>query len=323
MILISIIEYGVRIFFVYLQSPEQIRNFTLLRTEINKSSKFNLFIVVDFNVRNQAHYSVKQYENSISRVRDSRTILIPASIYHLFHRLFLRIPRLPKFIEFISGNIIGSYSLEILNRWNSAPLTAVDDGIDIVDVANHYSQESLFPNLRFFSKYSEFMSNKCRQSIFIYPQSNSSTVRKSPQKTLGILGGPYVELEGLSVEKYLAYIRQVQKVLDCDQVFYFMHRRETFKFNMSDINELIDTQLSSLELIESLEFAPALYWSLGSSALIDLHLKYSTQFDYHFSKAAFPRNYSRFFIDRDINSSMNLYSLYERCGFNEILLKQE
>jgi hypothetical protein len=190
----------------------------------------------------------------------------------------------------------------------------------VISVSIAAAVENRHSNLSFFSKYVDFMHPKYRNSEYIHEKAYTVIHQKVSSEILGVLGGPYVELEGLSLETYENLITQIMNYLGCNEVYYFMHRRENKKFASLQIHEYIDTEYSSVELLDKLQILPASYWSFTSSALLDIFLEFGTNsgLNFYFTKPIFSRSLPKFFFDRKVDPNQNLLETFRSCGFHEI-----
>ena len=310
-----------KIFFVYLQSPEQVRSFNMLKESIMAQRDVSLFFVTRFKLQGQSEYSQMQYSKSLKTLAGFNTFMIAESISSKLHPLLLKSALTRKKISFVIGNFSEYYGRTIYEKKINSEIIVVDDGADVVISASKaVSIENKHSNLTFFSKYRDFIEPKSRNSKYDYPANSVVVHQMVSLDILGILGGPYVELEGLDLKNYENLILQIMKKLGCKEVYYFMHRRENKKFFNSQIHEFIDEKYSSVELLDSFQVIPGNYWTFTSSALLDIFLKYGNDSDlnFYFTKPIFSRSVPKFFLDRKIDLDQNLLDVFRSCNFYEI-----
>ena len=310
-----------KLFLVYLQSPEQIRSFSRLEAAIAKQSGINIFLVTRFKLQGQSEYSQIQYSRSLEKLTGLNILVVPELFMAKLFSLLIKSALLKKKLSFIIGNFSEFYGKTVYERLINSEIIVVDDGADVISVANVVALENKHSNLTFFSKYENFIHWNLRNSKYL-PENGITYINQNvSSKILGVLGGPYVELEGLGLERYENFIMKIMKYLDCDEVYYFMHRRENPKFANLQIHEYIDEDYSSIELLDHLSIIPAIYWTFTSSALLDIFLKYGADSGLilNFTEPIFSRRFPKFFLDRGIDPDQSLLQVFKNFGFHEIL----
>lgn len=309
-----------KIFFAFLQSPEQIRSFNRLKKIVVKKSGLNLFVITRFKLQGQSQYSQSQYSKALDKLMGLTTVIISESVMSKLFPILLKHTLITKKLNFIIGNFSEYYGRTIYETLKDSQIIVVDDGTDTISASITAAFENRHSNLSFFSKYREFLHPKYRNPEYTHESAITKTHQKVSSEILGVLGGPYVELEGLSLESYEKLITQIMNYLGCKEVYYFMHRRENKKFASSHIYEYIDTEYSSVELINKLQILPANYWSFTSSALLDVFLEFGMNSDlnFYFTQPIFSRNLPKFFFDRQVDPYSKLLETFKSCGFHEI-----
>jgi hypothetical protein len=311
----------VKIFFVYLQSPEQVRSFNKLKKVIVKKSSINLFLVTRFNLQGQSQYSQSQYFKALDKLTGFSTFIISESVMSKLYHLLLKHTLFRRKFSFIIGNLSEYYGRTIYESLINTEIIIVDDGADVISASIAAAGENRHLNLSFFSKYASLLHPRYRNSEYVYEKANKVIHQKISSKILAVMGGPYVELEGLSLERYENLITQIMNYLGCEEVYYFMHRRENRKFTGSHIHEYIDAEYSSVELLDKLQILPSSYWSFTSSALLDVFLEYGANsgLSFYFTEPIFSRALPKFFFDRKIDLNQNLLEIFRSCNFHEVL----
>lgn len=309
-----------RVVFVFVQSPEQVKSSIKLKKVIANKSGINLFLVTRFKLEGQPQYSRSQYSKALSKLTGFNTVIIPESIMARLFPVLLRHTFITKKFSFIIGNFSEYYGRNIYENLLDSEIIVVDDGADVISASIAVAEENKHSNLSFFSKYASFLHPRYRNSIYELENPSMLIHQVVSSEVLGVLGGPYVELQGLSLTMYEQIVIQMMNHLGCKEVYYFMHRRENKKFTSPQIYELIDAQYSSVELMDKLQILPASYWSFTSSALLDVFLKYgmNSNLKFFYSKPIFSQKLPKFFSDRKVDSNQNILETFKICGFHEI-----
>lgn len=310
----------VKVFFVFVQSPEQVKSSIKVKKVMVNKPGINLFLVTRFKLEGQPQYSRSQYSKALSKLKGFNTVIIPESIMSRLFPVLLKNTFLTKKFSFIIGNFSEYYGRNIYENLLDSEIIVVDDGADVISASMAVAKENKHSNLSFFSKYAVFMHPKYRNSMYELEKPIMLIHQTVSSEVLGVLGGPYVELEGLSLNTYEELVIQIMNHLGCKEVYYFMHRRENKKFTSPQIYEFIDSQYSSVELLDKLQILPASYWSFTSSALLDVFLKYdmNSSLKFFYSEPIFSRKLPKFFSERKVDSNQNILETFKICGFHEI-----
>lgn len=296
-----------RLFICHLQSPEQVNSFARLQDQISLRSRFNFFLIVKYNIRNQPLNSFSQYENSLIRLSNKLNFVISEAIYARIYRLLFKILFFFPKSEFIIGNTIGFHCKYAVSNFRG-DITIVDDGLVVLNIAKNLLNNPITNNIRLFTKYEDLINISVLRQGF---NGKLSKIINLPIKEnqLGILGSPLVEDLVLNSKELLGKILYVKEMLGVDTVLYFMHRREYSKFNQYNwLIEYESTEYTSFQTVVNEGTIPKVIWSLGSSALIDFRLGFrSKDMEYFFSRIA-----------KVEAENPLLYNAYIKMGFKEI-----
>lgn len=276
------------------------------------------FCVVD-NLDSQTFESKSQYIQALEGLNS--TYFLSYRIYSRVHSLFLFLVTIFP-IQIVIGNIIGFYcrSYFEISRNLRKPIVVVDDGLVSVSIAKLVARMELHDAFIFATNYGRFMP----ESIAKIQLEQSFTQRgnqsfKIDYKTLGVMGSPMVESGFLDLVTLQEAIFSTARQLGCSNVHYFMHRRELKKFNSASILEIVSGTQDSLMLISSREVIPKYWWSVFSSALVDLAILEIESLEFFFKPLGnFHAMKNSFLAEFGVDTVGTIYEIYRQLGFTEV-----
>lgn len=306
-------------------SPAQVDSLRRLSNCIRVKERL-ILIVVRFDISAQGFAAEEQYAQELSKLHG--VIFIPEKVYAIIFRTarnlklstFRVINRFAsRYLIAILGNIIGIYSKNFDLQGENLEIILVDDGLVTIDIANKILKSQAFPRVRIFTKYDTYLQDlgvryPCKYEISEFSPAQS----KLSSKALGIFGSPLVETAALDFSSYEDLVLSVMEKLGYSSAIYFMHRRESPKFQNHKILEVQSQKANSLELLHSSDFIPKEFWACGSSALIDLFVSDTANiFSYYFTSLDLEKVQHRDLVDLGIPYA-NIYNHYSASGFAEI-----
>ena len=259
-----------RLYLCILSSPSQISSFLKFAESRNYQNGHSYFFILRFNFQEQSSNEVHQYNNAIKKIQSKYFIFVNEKYFAFFFKSIIRICSKFQTVNFVIGTTVGFYSWYIFEKIQVNKITIVDDGISILLIEKLVIKNGR-KNIRFFSKYSKFIQKELLDSKTLHagdtPLNKSETL-----EFLGVFGSPIVELEVIDIFQYEQIILKIATIFGANNVLYFMHRKERKKFSDSSISEITSETMNSIELIRSMKVLPRTYWTMHSSALIDMML---------------------------------------------------
>jgi hypothetical protein len=139
-------------------------------------------------------------------------------------------------------------------------------------------------------------------------------------KTLGVFGGPLVESGFIELKMLRAMIHEASARMNCEKIFYYMHRREKLKFKCDSITEIISENSDSLSLILRKKEIPLYWWSIFSSAMVDLAILNIKPLVFSYSPLRDIEAMRNPYLARHgVNTVETIYEIYGKLGFYCIL----
>jgi hypothetical protein len=277
------------------------------------SSPFQLLSLGEFI----SHYRVSEYEiiilfysnkeleqmieiNKIYNL-DLTIKLKGVKVIQYFQLLYMAL-KIKKCESLIIGNFFSDPHLFFSNLIKKEKLIVVDDGMIVNSIPDYIGSKKKILKL---SKLKTFLTTLLNINLeypkkidlySIYPQKkhkqisykknnlkvlNSQLTNKKQSNTLLIIGQPFVELNMLSLEKYVKTIRDIVKDFNNYQLLYFPSRKELprklKKINKIDNVEIINS-INNIELyLLKNELLPKKIVGFTSSALITLNTIFNSK----------------------------------------------
>jgi len=257
-----------KIFISFPESPKQF--LALSRFLINQNQQYLNFCVVK-NVSEETEISKFHFRTTLATSK-SKTIFLRFNLYKRFHKLAIIFVRHSGFLQVILGNILDATSKEFFYLDAKNKIILVDDGLLTLSLGELVLKSNKIDNYLFYTIYEDLLSPRLHilkdESMHLF----SSIYPKYDKKVLGVFGSPLVESGFISVHEYESMLLKVMLLNNCNSINYYMHRRESVKFNAKNIQEFKNLNQNSLELICELQTIPMTWWSVYSSALVELKL---------------------------------------------------
>lgn len=301
-------------------STKQVLN---LKQFLNQTKQYTLHFCVKFNLNDQAPLSKNQYLNALKQIKSKKTIIIPISIYSRLHKSVLFLSQHFGSITIILGNIIGFYPKIFFESSNKIKqrLVILDDGLISVSLAKLLTQHNRSDKFIMATTYATLMP----KGVTLLDLRPKPGIRIAPKriidsKILGVFGSPLVESEFITTAEISSLIDYVRKKLGCDKVLYIMHRRETSKFTVNHIEEILDDSREGIEIVLNLKLLPKYWWSVMSSALVDLALEEIKGLNFTYSRInSIAHMDNHYLANMNISTTDTILQIYNQLGFEEIV----
>lgn len=99
-----------------------------------------------------------------------------------------------------------------------------------------------------------------------------------------------------------------------------MHRREKSKFTVNHIEEISDDSKEGIEIVLDSKSLPKYWWSIMSSALVDLALEEIRGLSFHYSRInSIAQMDNRYLANKNISTTDTIFQIYNHLGFEEIV----
>ena len=306
-----------RFFLSLTNSPKQADQLKSFLDELD-ASYFNICVI--FDLSDQTLVSQTQYLSALKKLKASRTLFLSLRNYSRIHSLFLFFNRKFHFVEVILGNIIGYYCKEYFETVSKSKKIILDDGLIVVSIAKLVAKTKRTEEFIFYSAYTQLLDNKVNMvaSLSKFSSKNISKFKFEP-RTLGVFGSPLVENGFMSNSELEHNVLSAMKFHGCTSIYYYMHRRETSKFKSNRITEIYDDTLDSLDLILREEVIPRKWWSIYSSALVDLSLFNWDHMVYSFTRVESVSSMNNpYLLGKGIATLDSIYEIYTDLNFKEV-----
>jgi len=301
-------------------STKQVLN---LKQFLNQTKRYTLHFCVKFNLNDETPLSKAQYLNALRQMKGTKTIIIPISIYSRLHKSVLFLSQRFGAITIILGNIIGFYPktfFESSNKFKQR-LVILDDGLISVSLARLLIRENRSDKFLMATTYTTLMPN----GVTLFNLRSKPDTRLAPKriidsKVLGVFGSPIVESEFITIAELSSSIDRVRKKLGCDKVLYIMHRREKSKFTVNHIEEILDDSKEGIKIVLDSKSLPKYWWSIMSSALVDLALEEIKGLSFNYSRInSIAQMDNRYLANMNISTTDTIFQIYNQLGFTEIV----
>lgn len=307
-----------RFFLSLTNSPKQAVQLGRFLDELN-STYFNICVV--FDLSDQTQLSQAQYKHALGKLNHKKTLFLSERSYSKIHPLFVFFSRYSKTIEFVLGNILGYFCREYFETVSRSRKIIVDDGLIIVSISKLLVKSNRTKEFSFYSTYAQLLDSSVasRASYHQFAFLDFSDSSTEPG-TLGVFGSPLVESGFMSIRELEFLILNAMNFHHCTSVKYYMHRREILKFNSSRISEIYSEDSDSIGLALRNMPIPSKWWSIYSSALVDLSLFQIRNLVYSFTRVdGISKMNNSYLASKGIFTLDNIYEVYADLKFKEIL----
>jgi hypothetical protein len=307
-----------RFFLSLTNSPKQVVELGRFLDDVG-SSYFNICVV--FDLADQTQLSQTQYKHALKKLKPKNTLFLSEKIYSKIHPLFVFYSRNFKTIEFVLGNILGYFCREYFETVSKSRKIVLDDGLIVVSIAKLLVKENRTKEFSFYSSYALLLDSKV-YSLESHRRCESLDFSDlfTEQGTLGVFGSPLVESGFMSLDDLEFLVLNAMNFHNCTSVKYYMHRREILKFNSSIISEIYSENSDSINLVLQSSPIPTKWWSIYSSALVDLSLLQFPNLGYSFTRVEGVSKMNNPYLDsKGISTLQTIYDVYADLKFTEIL----
>lgn len=307
-----------RLFLSLTNSPKQAVQLGRFLDELD-STYFNVCVV--FDLSDQTQLSQTQYQRALGKLNRKRTLYLSQKSYSKIHSLFLLFSRYSQSIEVVLGNILGFFCREYFETVSKSRKIILDDGLIVVSISKLLVKSNRTKEFSFYSTYAELLDSNVAswESCHKIESLDFSDLPRDPD-ILGVFGSPVVESGFMSIQDLELLVFNAMKIHGCTSVKYFMHRREILKFNSSRIAEVYDDDSDSIGLIFHDTPIPTKWWSIYSSALVDLTFFQVPNLVYSFTRVeGVPEMNNPYLACRGILTLESIYEVYTDLKFKEIL----
>ena len=285
-----------------------------------RSRYLNICIV--FDLSDQTEISQSQYLDALNNLNKRRTIFIKEKVSSKVHFILKFLLNHTLVVTVILGNILGFYCREYFEMPTKSKKVLLDDGLIVASVSKLLVASNRVTEFQMYSSYTDFLDPR----ISIITKSRNQTDKRNfdfnlklEPETLGIFGSPMVESGFLTLNELEVLILLAMKWNGCTEVRYFMHRREVKKFDSTKIHEILSQESDSLKLITESKVIPLKWWSIYSSALVDLTFLGIPELEYSFTAInTIPKMNNQYLAGYGISTVDSIYEIYSRLSFKEI-----
>jgi hypothetical protein len=197
----------------------------------------------------------------------------------------------------------------------------VDDGLIVVSISRLLVVSNRTKEFSFYSTYAQLLDPNVtsRESYHQFKSPDFADSSTDPS-TLGVVGSPLVESGFMSISELEFIVLNAMNFHNCTSVKYYMHRREILKFNSSRISEIYSEDSDSIGLVLQNMPIPAKWWSIYSSALVDLSLFQVPNLVYSFTRVdGIPKMNNPYLASMGIYTLETIYQVYADLKFREVL----
>ena len=268
---------------IFVSFPESPKVFLALSRLLmcQNSNYLHICIVRDFS--EEKELSKFDFKSAVV-ISNGKTFFINLNIYKKFHRLFKFFIKNSSFFHVILGNILSLPTQEMFFVKAKNRIILLDDGLLTLSLGELILKLNRSQDYLFYTMYYELLPIGLHYlKDFLSSLHLPKVYKNYDDKILGVLGSPLVESEFISKQEYELMLLKAMRLNNCISINYYMHRRENRKFENELINEFNDTKKNSLELILELDVMPTTWWSVYSSALVDLKLLNVPRLDYTYT----------------------------------------
>lgn len=306
-----------RFFLSFTNSPKQAVQLGKFLDELD-SAYFNICVV--FDLSDQTLLSQAQYHNALGKLNNRRTYFLSLRSYSKIHPLAIFVSRKFQFLEVVLGNVLGYFCREYFETMSKSKKVILDDGLIVVSIAKLLVKSNRNHEFSFYSTYAPLLDAKVTsiQSLPRLDSCNISKLQKDSQ-TLGVFGSPLVESGFMSVTELELLVLNAMRFHGCTSINYYMHRRENLKFKSPQIVEIYSEALDSVELVLSETVIPLKWWSIYSSAIVDLFLLNLPNLVYSFTRVeSIPQMNNPYLLSEGIATLGTIYEVYINLKFQEL-----
>ena len=307
-----------RFFLSLTNSPKQAVQLGKFLDELN-STYFNICVV--FDLSDQTQLSQAQYKHALTKLNHKRTLFLSVRSYSRIHPFFVFFSRYSHTVEFVLGNILGYFCREYFETVSRSRKIIVDDGLIVVSISELLVKSNRTREFSFYSTYAQLLdSNVSSREIYHQFESLDFSDSSTEPGVLGVFGSPLVESGFMSISELELLVLNAMNFHNCTSVKYYMHRREILKFNSSRISEIYSEDSDSVGLVLQNMPIPAKWWSIYSSALVDLSLYHVPNLVYSFTRVeGILEMNNPYLASKGIFTLENIYKVYTDLKFQEIL----